>query len=199
MMLDTNPYAPPQAIEEPAISAAKSDVAKRPYAVRLLWALGRWSVVCGVSAAPSFMLWISHPTPEMKGLHSVAMICGVAVFVIGYAIAECSPLYDRILKVPNARTVLYVGYISRMVLSFLFPLAVMVDMFFGIAAMAIVESLGGNLNSSNPTMAFIDVMGTTVVEGVLLNIALAGYMGVLFGLMYVATPKRPRPIDERVA
>ncbi|MBT8045157.1 MAG: hypothetical protein KJO79_09425, partial [Verrucomicrobiae bacterium] len=55
--------------------------------------LGFWSLHCGLTALPSFIIAIS----AFKGLPAIiAMICGIATFVFAYAFITSTPLYGKV-------------------------------------------------------------------------------------------------------
>src|SRR5262245_23628023 len=72
-----------------------------------------WTVLCSVSAAPSFF-WAS-------GRYDVtAMVAGVALFIVLYTLATSTVRFLEFRNRPFVRRTLYVGYITRLSLSVLF-------------------------------------------------------------------------------
>jgi len=171
-----NPYAPPQL---PDGQPEASELTR----MRPLRALGRWTLVCGLSAAPSFF-WgctLHHGTE-----HISAMLCGIGIFVLAYTALECSDVYRQVISAPYVRRTLQIGYGTRLLLSLLFPLGLGLDVFLGLIAVGLVQATmsvpyGAGQASAVP---FGVVLLTTLVQGVLLNLVLVAYMALVFAVQW---------------
>jgi hypothetical protein len=128
-----------------------------------------WTIVCGVSAAPSFM-WASHEFDEE------AMVVGVALFVLAYTAISCTPAFERFYHRPFVRRTLHIGYGVRVGLSIAFPIGMGADMMPGLLSVGFVERMLGNARDFTGTLA------TTIVQGTLLNIILLLFMAIVYAV-----------------
>src|SRR5262245_8441909 len=94
---------------------------------RVLRRLLLWSVICIISAIPSF-IWAA------SGFHRGAMAFGVALFIIAYTAATSTSIFERFHDRPHIRTTLYVGYFARLGLSVVFPLGMALDLISGLVS-----------------------------------------------------------------
>ena len=172
--MNLNPYA------SPAAQAAEPGVISRFLTSRQLAAiLLRWTFICCVSAAPSFF-WgcVLHHALQ----HILGMIAGILVFILGYTLFECSSAYRRVIRWPHVRTTVWIGYGTRLTISIIFPIALMVDVWTGMISVAIMEpaTLDGATDAG-----FLIVFLTTVLQGTLLNVVLFSYMGLVWFLVWL--------------
>lgn len=168
-----NPYAPPTHEESEALGAA----APIPPAV---WKVAlRWSAICVVSAVPSFF-W--GCTLHNQVQHILAMLAGIAVFVVAYTCAELSKWYRKLATLPGVKLTLLVGYATRIVVSLIFPLGATVDVFTGMISVSLVSGPGAEPVGQLEEASFLTVFLTTLVQGVLLNAVLFTYMAVIHGM-----------------
>ena len=180
-----NPYASPCLPPADELDSRLSAVPS----YRPLRVLARWTLICAISAAPSFF-WgcgLHH-----GGEHIGAMLSGIAVFVLAYTAAEGTSSYRLLVLQPYVRRTLLIGYGTRLALSILFPLGLALDMFVGIISLSIVNavhieelSLVGQ-ESGGP--AFLAVFLTTIVQGGLLNALLFVYMLCLYAIQWFCWP-----------
>ena len=98
--------------------------------------LGIWTLICGASAAPSFILaLIGYQQPQ----HIVAMFLGIACFIVTYAGIACTEVVRRWRRSPRFRRTMRIGYGTRIGLSLLgacvfigMPWTSFPDMYLGI-------------------------------------------------------------------
>ncbi|MDA1055392.1 MAG: hypothetical protein O3C40_33755 [Planctomycetota bacterium] len=188
-----NPYAAPAAIEHELAALVEKEHQPRP-----LRALGRWTLICCISAAPSFF-WGCALHRHFE--HIVGMICGILVFVLAYTVVECTHYYQQIITRPHMhRTVLF-GYGTRIMFSVIFPAGLAIDMMTGIISVAIIQNVSPansvELSEVSATASAFAVFLTTVVQGILLNIMLFGYMVCVYGVLRVMARVRDRFRDRR--
>lgn len=143
-----------------------------------------WTVVCCVSAAPSFVL-------ASDGFDRPAMVLGVALFVLAYTAVTSTAGFQRFHDRPFVRRTLYIGYGTRLLLSVAFPLGVGADMMPGMLSIGIVRGMGLEPHGFEGTLA------TTVVQGTLLNLLLAFFMAGVYGVQkaFMAPPPAPKGFD----
>ncbi len=172
-----NPYSPPElATAEPGV--VKSFLTSR----RLLTIVARWTLICAVSAGPSFF-WgcvLHHQAPQVTG-----MLCGILVFILGYTWIECSPVYRRVIRWPHVRTTVWIGYGTRLAISIIFPIAIFVDGLLGVCSMTIVQPSSMGEMRGEADVGFLLVFLTTVVQGILLNLVLFAYMSLVWCLVWM--------------
>ena len=139
-----------------------------------------WTLVCVVSAAPSFM-WASHEFERS------AMVVGVALFILAYTVLTSTAAFERFHNRPFIRRTLYIGYGVRLGLSALFPLGMGVDMMPGMLSVNVVEGVLGNARD------FAGTLATTVVQGTLLNVILFFFMAAVYAVQraFMRPPAAP--------
>ena len=139
--------------------------------------LAIWSVICSISAAPSFSLALiqfDHPDQVL------AMLFGVFCFIVCYSVAGCTARVRHWRRSPRFNRTLQVGYGTRIFMSALCfllagvsPFPIMVDLWCGATAMNIVEWL------SYPVRHPLSIWFTTMLQGTMLNGILLIYMLVV--------------------
>jgi hypothetical protein len=183
--MSANPYAAPIVSQplaaeplplEPNLSLAKSTV--------------RWTLICGISAIPSF--WGGLATGSTV-IHISAMLAGILCFVCAYTAADVTFIHKATRRNSTLRKTLKIGYGTRLIASIFFPVGLFLDIWLGVVSISLVQLVVGEvLTPSRNAEAvfsgihiFTSVFLTTLVQGLLLNIVLAGYMGVVYGLLSV--------------
>jgi hypothetical protein len=135
------------------------------------------------------------------------MIAGIVVFIALYVFVERTQRVQRILSWRFARRTAWIGYGTRVAASIIFPIGMFPDIFCGMFSVGFSGwILGGNLMGpgrehhifdGNHAMVFAEFMLTTVVQGVLLNVVLFGYMILVFGICHLfgsfTKPRHQRP------
>ena len=137
------------------------------------------AVICVVSAAPSFM-WAS------REFDRGAMVAGVALFVLAYTALTSTAAFERFHQRPFVRRTLYIGYGARLLVSFLFPLGMGLDMLPGMLSVALVEKFTN-------AHTFAGTLATTIVQGTLLNAMLTVFMAAVYGTQKVFMQPPPAP------
>lgn len=142
-----------------------------------------WTVICTVSAAPSFF-WA-------QGEYSRdAMVLGVALFILAYTALTSTAAFDRFHRRPFIRRTLYIGYGTRLGLSLAFPLGIWVDLWPGMFSVGVVNRLGLG------TDPFAHTLLITLVQGAVLNAMIFLLMIVAYGIqratMDPVVPEDPR-------
>lgn len=139
-----------------------------------------WTVVCSISATPSFLLAMGEHEPA-------PMLCGVALFILAYTLVTSSSAFGRFRHRPCVNTTLWVGYTVRMLLTLVFPISFFVDVPLGIASISFVESVGLRTDS------FARTFFITCIQGTLLNLALMIFMLCVYALLRLFPAPRPIP------
>lgn len=184
----TNPYSAPAGTGE--LMAAGADSAESDFSHRRSWpkSLGIWTLVCTVSAAPSFFLGLATVAPQQ----ALAMLLGIAIFIVGYTVADQLTQDLPWRRNKSVRLTLRIGYISRLLISVVIPVGGMLDMFCGIISVEIVQTIFPNSGylETPDSMRFLPALLTTLVQGGVLNVVLAGYMGVVFCIVLLLSGLR---------
>ena len=138
-----------------------------------------WCCVCSVTAIPSLLLGTAiSETP----FAIPAMCIGILFFAIGYTVVDVLYLRTRVRQNPALRKTLWIGYIIRMAVSAGAPLGVMLDMWPGMLSVGLTQLIfgGGALSS------FIQVLFTTLVQGVLMNAILLAVLLPIYAVCRMA-------------
>ena len=136
-----------------------------------------WSIICVVSAAPSFV--IASGEKFDRG----AMIVGVILFIAAYTIVTSTEAFERFHRRPFMRRTLYIGYGLRLLMSAAFPLGI--DFIPGILS---VELVGNVLDVE--IKSFLGTLLTTIVQGAILNIIIFVIMSLAYAFqrMFMTPP-----------
>ena len=171
--LDPNPYAPASAVDAVVAAAEngelREEAAEFDQASWIRTSL-RWLLICSVSAAPSFLFGLG-----LTGGRAAGMVCGVAVFVVGYTLLDFRTAGHPIRGDRVVRRTLRIAYGTRILFSVLFPVALYLDGMCGIVAIALIRAVTGfDITVSDP-IGFGAAFITTLVQGGVLNAVLAAY------------------------
>lgn len=136
---------------------------------RLLRNFLLWTVICTVSAAPSLFF-------ALEAYHLTGMPAGIATYILAYTIIASTVFAERLARRPFVRRTLWIGYVTRIVMSFLFPIGGIIDMFTGVLSL----ELTGSILSVKGSVAFAYV--ATLIQGAQLNAMLMVYMALVYGI-----------------
>ncbi len=182
-----NPYAPTTAVDndpyvDPAAPAADEEI---PASLRRT-AL-RWLVVCGISAAPSFVFGLAITGGQVAG-----MLTGILLFVIGYTLLDYRTASLPIRRKRTVRRTLKITYGTRIAISILFPIGAYLDTICGILSVGLTQSITGfELRSASGEMGYFAATFTTLVQGALLNVVLGCYALMVHGIqLFVVAVRR---------
>ncbi|MEW4560981.1 hypothetical protein AB1K70_00535 [Bremerella sp. JC770] len=146
----------PQKIDDLVVATAKAAV--------------RWSLICGISAIPSWMIASGETTAVLGG-----MATGVILFVIGYTILDVCTRKHPLRRRPEVKLTLAITYGTRIAISILFPIGFTVDIFCGILAVAATGAVFETSTLDHVELEFTSTLVTTFIQGCLLNCVLAVY------------------------
>lgn len=172
-----NPFAPPET--EPELSDALRGETDTKKPVSLRGIAFRWLLVCSVSALPSFYLGARISDGQVA-----AMVLGVLVFALGYTVLDYQTANNRIRQYRLTSVTLRVVYVTRMLLTLLFPVGMSVDGFCGVLSLGLTETLFGSTAVKTFPGAFL----TTLTQGAILNFALALYGLLVVGVIMLFAP-----------
>ncbi len=193
MVQPDNPFAPPAGASEPPPALSESPTVPMRKVRTPAVSLALWTFVCAVSAGPSFFWGMSTIAQEQ----SLAMVLGVFLFIALYTWAD---QFTQLRPWRHAFPVpltLKIGYVTRIILSVVFPIGIMLDLICGFMSVGIVGAVfptlrthpGGAADLEGST-GFLGALLITLVQGVVLNIVLFGYMAVVFGIVMAFKSRR---------
>ena len=136
----------------------------------ILRRLGLCTLICLVSAAPSFLC-------AMRQFDERAMAVGVALFILAYTAVASTAAFERFHNLPFVRRTLYIGYGLRLAASLFYPVGIAADLFPGVISIEFVENVLGLKGKG-----FGATLAITVVQGTLLNVILAVLMSLVYGV-----------------
>ena len=184
-----NPYASPLVAAEAAIPDFDPDSEIREF--HFGKSLIKWLLVCGIAGAPSF--FIAFSLGDQYVVQATAMVLGILTFVAFYVYLESREWTRRKLMDRSLRISVRVGYITRVVISILFPVAMFPDMFCGIISVSFTSAIFGH--EFGPGMQYVNepqalsslfilawFYFTTLVQGVILNLVLGAYTLIVYGI-----------------
>jgi hypothetical protein len=123
-----------------------------------------------------------------------AMVLGISVFIALYTWADQFTQQKTWRRIPAIGLTLKIGYVTRLVLSVIFPIGAGLDLVCGLLSVALVESVLPNLRSQpgggddfEGTVGFWGAFLITLVQGATLNIVLLGYMTVVLAIVWALT------------
>ena len=128
-----------------------------------------WTLLCSVSAAPSFFL-------AQASFDRAAMLCGVGLFILLYTAITSTDFVCRFKEKRFVRRTLYIGYGTRLVISILSPVGLFLDLLPGMASVEIGKYL------FNDESSFAGTLAITIIQGAQLNVILGAYMLGIYGL-----------------
>jgi hypothetical protein len=158
---------------------------------RLSWVISRWTLVCVISAVPSFLWGLSTLAYQQW----LAMILGVATFVVGYVWLDVHTAKWDLRQNSRWMSVVRIGYWTRIVCSLVLPVGMFLDLWCGMLSYGVAESIwnvarsvfggGGFGVQEGQQQSFLFCYFMTLLQGVTLNVFLAGYMLVIAGFIAI--------------
>ncbi|MAE66771.1 MAG: hypothetical protein CMJ18_21085 [Phycisphaeraceae bacterium] len=139
-----------------------------------------WTIVCAISAAPSFLL-------AMGEYNEPAMLTGVALFILLLTATTSTKRFLKFRKRPFVRRTLYIGYGCRITLSLLMPVTFIVDIIPGIVIISALEGLGLHHTSYAGTLLI------TMLQGAALNVLVILFMLIVYRVLRATLPM-PMPV-----
>ena len=183
-MSTVNPYAPPASAAPQSVGKDATPLKPGGVIVPLL----RWSLICILSAGPSFYvgLMLGQSAERVAG-----MIVGILLFIIAYTYADIAFLHRKTRESRRLRLALRIGYGIRMGLIVLPPAAAVIDIPAGLLSVGLVNVLpvvgsaieAGRGEPSSVGAAFLATLLATIIQGVLLNVVLGVFTLGVYALI----------------
>jgi len=138
-----------------------------------------WTLVCSLSAAPSFYFAIS----QMAKDQAAAMILGVIIFIAIYTLADLVSREFPARKNVHLRRIMRATFLVRSMMVVVFPLSLFTDLWLGMIAVGITTSLWRVFDREflQNQMTFSMTLATTLLQGCLLSVLLL-LLGLLIGV-----------------
>lgn len=157
----------------------------------LSWVISRWTLVCVISAVPSFLWGLS----TIANQQWLAMILGVATFIVGYVWLDVHTAKWDWRQNSRWTSVVRIGYWTRIVCSLVLPVGMFLDLWCGMLSFGIAEFIwnvarslfggGGFGVQEGQQQSFLFCYVMTLLQGVTLNVFMAGYMLVIAGFIAI--------------
>ena len=183
-----NPYAAPASVAAPVLLEDQRPLPPPvPSAV-----IAKWLIVCMIAAAPSF--FFGGGLGGWRFPETMGMITGILIFVAGFSSMEFLPSIRSLMRQRAKRKATRIAYITRMVISVVFPIGIFIDIYCGAISVSVSGAVTGvngfamggtNYGSERPMIRFFTFLLTTLLQGTLLNIILFAYMMIVYGFLRV--------------
>lgn len=183
-----NPFATPTTVSDFAASTFDPDLELKPFALGR--SIFKWVLICGISGAPSFVLAFS--LGENVYIQAFAMLMGILTYAGVYVYVESLEWTRRKLMDKSLKIAVRIGYVTRIAISIIFPLAFFIDIWCGLLSVSFTSAIFGEPqlgssrifrgNLATLPIVFLWFYTTTIVQGALLNIVLGGYTLVVYGI-----------------
>jgi hypothetical protein len=190
-----NAFAPPSSSPDSPPPASANAALAQTTPRSLTVSLALWTFVCVVSAAPSFAWGMGTIAREQY----LAMVLGIGVFIALYTWADQATQKKAWRRKPAIGLTLKIGYVTRLILSVIFPIGAGLDLFCGLFSVAIVEAVLPNLRSHaggaadfEGAVGFWGAFLITMVQGATLNVVLLGYMTLVLAVVWAFSPHTPQ-------
>jgi hypothetical protein len=174
-----NPYSPAKEVEIDEPHQEPVDTTDWTVQLQLVQrAAVRWTLVCGIAAAPSFVVGMWVTQGEAFGMF-VAVLTFIGFYIAGDLISRHWPIRRHVAV---RRTLVFV-YVTRIVISIVFPVGIYIDIFTGAGMLALLDITARGVQQNDFTIGngaakFWLAYRMTFVHAILMNIVLAIY-GVL--------------------
>lgn len=183
-----NPFAPPVAHRDADLLRRPSEFWQAdPAPKRRSWwySLGVWTLICSVSAAPSFAWGMGTIATHQW----FAMCLGIAMFIAAYTVGDQLTQGQPWRCRKPVRLAMKIGYGTRLLISIIFPLGASLDLVCGMFSASMASLLTRPILPSTrgePLVGeadFLTCLLTTLIQGTVLNVVLLGYTSLVLGLV----------------
>ena len=161
-MNELNPYAPTTKISETPGDFVANDLQPRSHSR----VLGRWTLVCGLAAAPSFVMGFM-----LTGGQVLGMLFGVLFFIVLYTWTDLHTASSAWRQNQVVRRTLVTTYSIRILMTVIFPIGAYVDTISGFFAVTTIGAVSGTAVQPDE-FGFGMTLLTTLVQGCYLNVIL---------------------------
>ena len=106
----------------------------------------KWFVICAFAAGPSFYFGGMMGNWRLSAV--VGMVIGILIFVIAYTAIEFTTAVQEQMRKPVSRRASWIAYFTRVVISIVYPVGLVVDMICGFVAVGLSSSATGITDSA---------------------------------------------------
>jgi len=187
----TNPYSPAREVKnEDTPNPIASSTVPGVVFPSLPRTIMRWTIVCCIAAAPSFFIGFSVTEGRAAG-----MIAAILTFIGLYVAADLISRHWPIRSVIAVRRTLVFVYVSRIVVSCIFPVAIYLDMATGLAMTSLTGAPMDQFRNAENTdvrelALFWLTYRMTFVQAILMNIVLFVWGLLALPFMALSTTRR---------
>lgn len=147
-----------------------------------------WTAICTVCAIPSFY-WAT--IEDMDRTRIAAMLTGIGVFILGYTVLTGMPAVRRLNVSPHVHLAVQIGYCTRIVISTIVPVALVLDAYCGLVTGSIIQALN-DATLVMPEESYLFVLSWTLLQGSVLNGILLVFVALVYVvLLTVYHPRQP--------
>jgi hypothetical protein len=167
-MSEINPYQA-SIYAEPAVTPRPVQAEEEFSPIR---SLGTWTLVCSISAAPSFVIAMGIIP---KGTWP-AMVLGIGIFIVLYVLLDYRTRQSAFRRSRKVRYAIYATYVLRLIASIIFPIGTFIDLMCGFCSAFIVSPFQLEMSPAAPAsgVAFIAVFIWTMTHAVVMHLVLFG-------------------------
>ena len=196
-----NPFQAPQA--EIPIRPSLVDTELKPK--NLVMVAVKWTVICLLAAAPSFVIAMSMTAGNYPVSAAAGMLMAILLFICAYTYAEMTPFFRRLMLDPRKKLAARITYGIRVGISIVFPIGLYLDFIIGMISVTMTGLLGGGDRELGGMQNESALGGlgwhfvTTIVDGLIMNFVVMGLMLIIFGICVLAMqkPQYVRPGDPK--
>ena len=183
-----NPYEAPVNLEGSESIDLYQVEAPREYVLRRSFL--KWLLICAVCAAPSFF-W-GFMIGEMSVTSAVGMTFGILTFVAGYTFIESTEFVRRRFADRVMRRAVKISYGTRIGISVIFPVGMYLDVLAGMFSVMLTNGFedGPPIGADAP-MSVLWFYGTTLVQGIVLNVMLFVYFAIVYAICLAVMKRQP--------
>jgi hypothetical protein len=116
------------------------------------------------------------------------MLVGIVPFIVFYTVVASTPWFSRLCAAPFVRRTLYIGFGVRLAISVISPVGTFADYLSGKFSFEMIAShMPSGFISVGPgtQVLFGATLLITILQGVMLNLILFTFMGVVWGIQAV--------------
>lgn len=189
-MSEINPYQA-SIYSEPAVTP-RPPRAEQEFS--LIRSVATWTLVCGISAAPSFVIALGIIP---KGTWP-AMLLGIGLFIALYVMLDYRTRQSPFRSSRKVRYSLYATYVLRLIASIIFPIGTFIDLMCGFCSSFVVYPFQLELRPDAPSsgVAFIAIFTWTITHAVVMHLVLFGVWVLIWLFLKLTMGEDESPLRE---
>ena len=163
----------------------------------------KWTVICIVAAAPSFVVAMSMTAQQAPVSAAAGMLVAISLFIWAYTSAEMSPFFRRQMLDRRKKVAARITYGLRVGISIVFPIGLYLDFILGMISVMTMSALLGQggfgfaeEQNGSPLAVAAWHFATTILDGLIMNVIVFVLMLIIYGIC-VLTMQRLDYADHR--